>query len=70
VPFGLGACGFGVPFGVTGGTAFQSSFTATSSFNTFGGAGFGCGVPLGLGYGVPLGLGFGGCGFGMPFGFC
>lgn len=63
-PFGL--CGFGFPFGFASAANFQSSFVASSSFNTFGGFGF----PFGF-CGVPFG--FGGCGlggFGFPFGFC
>jgi hypothetical protein len=69
--FGLGGCGFGIPFGVASSANFQSSFVASSSFNTFGAAGLGgCGIPFG-GCGLGLGgFGLGGCGFGSPFGFC
>ncbi|HEY3273418.1 MAG TPA: hypothetical protein VGJ92_06635 [Methanocella sp.] len=71
IPFA--GCGFGVPLGVAGGASFQSSFVASSSFNTFGTAGLGCGLGgFGLGgFGCGLGgFGLGGCGFGSPFGFC
>ena len=67
-------------FGIGTGASFQSSFVSTTSVNTFGTAGFGCGVPFGLGFGgCGLGLGgfgLGGCGLGLggfgfsPFGFC
>lgn len=56
VPFGIGSCGFGVPFGIGTGAVYGSSFQTSSSFSTYGTAGFG-----GLGFG---GYGLGGFGLG------